>query len=109
MVIANTFGKSVADKMVVSAYNGNKRLGMGDNPKFGIKCYNGINGTHGTWDGLAFRGDEEPDECYRQLKDAIDSILSVNPDADILVDDFTENLYAWEGRERDFFKEVTYG
>lgn len=105
LVIENTFGKDVSDKMVVTTYNGNKRLGVGDNPKFGIKCYNGINGTKGTWDGLAFRGDADPDETYAQLKAAIDSILSVNPDADILVDDFTENLYAWEGREREFFKE----
>lgn len=33
----------------------------------GVKIYNGINGTHGTWSGYSIRSDMESDTMYRQL------------------------------------------
>ena len=34
----------------------------------GIKMYNGINGTHGTWHGFCVKSDMKPWRLYRQIK-----------------------------------------
>lgn len=39
----------------------------------GIKVYNGINGTHGTWDGYSIHSNMNPELLYRQLKGIIEN------------------------------------
>ena len=76
------------DKVQKMNVNGNRRVG--------IKVYNGINGTKGTWNGYSVHASANPEICYKQLKAIIYTILSEDKSTDILIDDYSKNLHNWE-------------
>lgn len=98
--ISQDIGSEVANRSVFTAFGESKVEKMSDksSTRVGIKVYNGINGTKGTWTGYSVRAVSSPDKCYRQLKAIIDSIIKDNPfGVDILIDDYSKNLREWEG------------
>lgn len=84
--IFTVFGEDKVEKMNVKGHN-----------RVGIKVYNGINGTKGTWNGYSVHASADPEVCYKQLKAIIYTIIEeYHGNVDILIDDFSDNLHAWE-------------
>ena len=97
--ISKDIGADVAERSVFTLFGENKvkKMETTGNTRVGIKVYNGINGTNGTWKGYSVHAQSEPEICYKQLNAIIGHILEENPfGVDILIDDFSENLRAWD-------------
>ncbi len=99
--ISRDIGSDVASRSIFTVFGENKVRKMENTgtERVGIKVYNGINGTNGTWRGYSVHAQSEPEICYRQLNAIIETIIKDHPTgADILIDDFSENLREWENK-----------
>lgn len=88
--IFTVFGEDKAKKMLENSTSKNC---------VGIKVYNNVNGTKGTWDGYSVHANSR--YCYNQLKAIITSLIDhYDSDVNILIDDFSSNLHDWEDPEK---------
>lgn len=96
--ISTDIGSDVANRSIFTVFGEDKitKMNVKGNKRIGIKVYNGINGNNGTWKGYSVHSTADPETCYKQLKAIIYTIISEDKDVDILIDDFSENLRAWE-------------
>ena len=97
--ISADIGSDVANRSIFTVFGEDKvkKMNVKSHKRVGIKVYNGINGTKGTWEGFSVHATASPDVCYKQLK-AISYTISeeYHVNVDFLIHDFSENLHAWE-------------